>query len=153
MTSNEATLCDAQPAAAEDDAVVVVADVREEPQCEITVVECDRPHNTAHGVQQQRPSDDLQVQPVKRLSNFFVHRCFLFSDICSGASSTHQSSFKVGCFQKWRGRQMIIHINLLLQDGLLVYKIWFHPSLNPVYSYGVGGIHRVRGRRVRRSTT
>jgi hypothetical protein len=82
MTSNEATLCAAQPAAAEDDAVgvVVVADVREEPQCEITVVECDRPHNTAHGVQ-QRQSDDLQVQPVlllKRLSNFFVHRCFLF---------------------------------------------------------------------------
>jgi hypothetical protein len=77
MTSNEATLSVAQPAAAEDDAVVVVADVREEPQCEITVVEADRPHNTAHGVQ-QRQSDDLQVQPVKRLSNFFIQRCFLF---------------------------------------------------------------------------
>jgi hypothetical protein len=65
MTSDEATLSDAQPAAnaAREDDAVIVAEVREEPQCEITVVESDRPHNTAHAVQ-QRQSADLQVQPV-----------------------------------------------------------------------------------------
>jgi hypothetical protein len=67
MTSDdEATLFDAQPAAnaaREDDAAIIVAEVREEPQCEITVVESDGSHNTAPGVQ-QRQSANLQVQPV-----------------------------------------------------------------------------------------
>jgi hypothetical protein len=67
MTSDEATLSDAQPAAnaaREDDDAVIVAEVCEEPQCEKTVVESDRPHNTAHGVQQRQQSADLHVQPV-----------------------------------------------------------------------------------------
>jgi len=66
LAHDEATLSDPQPAAnaAREDDAVVVAEVREEPQCEITVVESDRPHNTAHGVQQQRQSANLQVQPV-----------------------------------------------------------------------------------------
>jgi hypothetical protein len=67
MTNNEATLSDPQPAAnaaRDDDAAVIVAEVREEPQCEITVVESDRPHNTAAHAVQQRQSADLQVQPV-----------------------------------------------------------------------------------------
>jgi hypothetical protein len=64
MTSDdEATLFDAQPAAnaAREEYAVVVAEVREESQCEITVVESE--HNTALGVQ-QRQSADLQVQPI-----------------------------------------------------------------------------------------
>lgn len=65
LAHDEATLSDPQPAvnAAREDDVVIVSEVREEPQCEITVVEPDRPHNAAHGVQQQQ-SADLQVQPV-----------------------------------------------------------------------------------------
>ena len=66
LAHDEATLSDPQPAAnaAREDDAVVVAEVREEPQCEITVVESDRPHNTAaqHGVQLQQQSADLQVR-------------------------------------------------------------------------------------------
>ena len=66
LTSNEATLSDPQPAAnaarEDDDAINIVAQVREEPQCEIAVVEFERSHNTAaHGVQQRQSAE---VQPV-----------------------------------------------------------------------------------------
>ena len=65
LAHDEANLSDPQPAvnSAQEDDVVIVAEVCEESQCEITVVESDRPHNTAHGVQRQQ-SADLQVQPV-----------------------------------------------------------------------------------------
>ena len=65
LARDEATTSDLHPAvkAEREDDIVIAAEVREEPQCEITVVESDLPHNAAHGVQQQQ-SADLQVKPV-----------------------------------------------------------------------------------------
>lgn len=82
LAHDEATLSDPQPAAnaaREDDDAVMVAQVREEPQCEITVVESDhRPHNTAHAVLQQQ-SADLQV----RTASSVLHPQVLVKFLCS----------------------------------------------------------------------
>lgn len=65
LLQDEATTSDRHPAvnAEREDDVVTVAEVREEPQCEITVVESNLPQNADHGVQQQQ-SADLQVKSV-----------------------------------------------------------------------------------------
>lgn len=57
LAHDEANLSDLQPAvsAQPDGGVAIVAEVRDEPQCEITAVEPDRPHNPAHVVQKVPP--------------------------------------------------------------------------------------------------